>query len=321
MPETHVIFGSGPLGRWTANTLLDMGVTVRMVNRTGRMIEPPAGVELVAGDAYDVARNIEITRDATTIYQCAQPHYHEWAERFPPLQQAILEAAIANRAKLVVGDNLYMYGSISGTLTEDAPIAPNSKKGRVRAAMAQEVMDAHAAGKVQAAIGRASDFFGPYDASFSSYAIQPAIQGKPVNLLGRIDQPHSFTYIADFGRLLATLGTRQEALGQVWFAPTNPPLTQMDFVRLIEAELGKPVKTRVAGKSMVRLIGLFNKEMAELVEMMFEWSEPYVIDSRKTEQAFGLKPTPMQAAIRATLEWCRQPALSIPHPTPALPSP
>jgi nucleoside-diphosphate-sugar epimerase len=277
-----------------------------MVNRSGKVERIPAGVEVISSNAYDAARNIEITRGAAAVYQCAQPHYHEWAEKFPPLQQAILNAAAANGAKLVVGDNLYMYGHFNGVLREDAPLAPNTKKGKVRAVMAQEVMDAHSSGKVRAAIGRASDFFGPDDYALTGYAIIPAVQGKTANLLGRTDQPHSFTYLADFGRLLAALGTREEALGQVWFAPTNAPITQAEFMKLVEAELGRPVKTMVGGPLMMRFLGLFNKEMAETVEMMFEWTNPYVIDSSKATRAFGLQPTPLPQAIRETVQWCRE---------------
>jgi nucleoside-diphosphate-sugar epimerase len=180
--------------------------------------------------------------------------------------------------------------------------------------MAQAVLEAHAVGKVRAAIGRASDFFGPDDDDLTGYVILPAVQGKIANLLGRTDQPHSFTYIADFGRLLAMLGVCDEALGQVWFAPANPPLTQAEFVRLIEVELGRPVSTRIGGPLMMRFLGLFNKEMAETVEMMFEWTNPYVIDSSKVTEAAGLKPTPIKQAIRETVEWCKgsEPAGAIP---------
>jgi nucleoside-diphosphate-sugar epimerase len=304
--ELHVVFGSGPLGKWTARELFRLGKQVRMVNRSGKAERVPQGVELVAGDAYEVTNNIALTRGATAVYQCAQPHYYEWVEKFPALQTAILDAAAVNGARLVVGDNLYMYGHFSGSLREDTPVAPNSKKGRVRAEMAQRVLDAHAAGRLRAAIGRASDFFGPDDRALTAYAILPALQGKAVNLLGRTDLPHTFTYVADFGRLLATLGTRDEALGQVWFAPSNAPLTQGEFVGLIETELGKPVKRMVAGASMLRLLGLFNKDMAESVEMMYLWTNPYVVDTGKAEKAFGLQATALKDAIRETLAWGRE---------------
>jgi nucleoside-diphosphate-sugar epimerase len=123
--------------------------------------------------------------------------------------------------------------------------------------------------------------------------------------MGRDDQPHSFTYIADFGRTLATLGTRDEALGQVWFAPTNAPVTQKELVKLVEAELGHPVKAMVGGPLMMRLLGLFNREINEIVEMMYEWTAPYVIESSKIERAFGLRPTPLPQAIRETVAWLK----------------
>lgn len=307
MNELHVIFGTGPLGKWTARELTRLGRQVRMVNRSGKADHLPEAIEVVASDIYDVEKNIEVTQGAVAIYQCAQPHYYEWTQKFLPLQTAVLQAATVNGSKLIVGDNLYMYGSPHGEiLREDSPVRPNSQKGKVRAQMAQAVMEAHEKGKVRATIGRASDFFGPEDHDLTSYAILPALQNKPVNLLGKINQPHSFTYVADFGKLLATLGTREEALGQVWFAPSNAPLTQAEFLKLIESELGQRVKARVGGPTMLQFLGLFNRELKETVEMIFEWMEPYIIDSSKAQKAFGLQPTPMKEAIKTTLEWCRE---------------
>jgi len=307
MTEYHVVFGTGPLGTWTARELFRLGKQVRVINRTGKADSLPDSVEIVASDAYDTNKNIELTKGAVAIYQCAQPHYHEWVDKFIPLQDAILAAASANNAKLIVGDNLYMYGDPHGqVMREDSPLAPNSKKGQVRMQMAQAVMDAHEKGKVRAAIGRASDFFGPEDTGLTSYAILPALQGKPVNLLGLLDQPHTFTYVPDFGKLLATLGTQNEAIGQVWFAPSNAPITQAEFIGMIEEQLGARVKRRVGSKSILRMVGLFNPEARELAEMLFLWTGPYIVDSSKAERVFGLQPTPMKDAIRATVDWCRE---------------
>ncbi len=304
--ELHVVFGTGPLGRFTAEALLTRGKRVRLVSRSGKMVSPPAGAELAASDAYDLAGNIALTQGAAAVYQCAQPHYYEWAEKFPPLQQAILEAAAANGARLVVGDNLYMYGPFSGSLREDVPVRPHTRKGKVRAAMAQAVLEAHQAGRVRAAIGRASNFFGPYDTALTAYAILPALEGKTANLVGSDRYPHTFTYVKDYGRLLATLGMHEQALGQIWFTPSNPPITPAEFIDLLETELGRPVKYRVNGPLMMRFLGLFNKEIAETVEMLYEWQQPFVVDASKAEKAFGLQATPLRQALQETLAWGRQ---------------
>jgi hypothetical protein len=44
-----------------------------MVNRTGRMEEAPAGVEVIAADLYDPAQVCQVTLGAKVVYQSAQP--------------------------------------------------------------------------------------------------------------------------------------------------------------------------------------------------------------------------------------------------------
>ena len=306
--ELHVIFGTGALGKWTARELIKLGKQVRVISHSGKS-DPrlPGGVEIVQGDAYDTSHNIEVTKGAAAVYQCAQPLYHEWAEKFPPMQKAILDAVSANGAKFIVADNLYMYGDTNGQpIREDLPYQPHTKKGKVRAEMATAVMDAHRAGKVRAAIGRASNFFGPDDRAVTSYAIRPALEGKSINLLGRTDQPHTFSYAADFGKLLATLGTREEALGQVWFTPSPAPVTQIELVKIMEDALGRKVKFMAAGKMMMSMLGLFMPVLRESVEMLYEWDKPFIMDSSKAQKAFGLQPTSLKDAMRATIEWCRE---------------
>lgn len=305
--ELHVIFGTGALAKWTARELVKLGKPVRMVSHSGKAdARIPVEAEIVKGDAYDLNKNIEVTKGATSVYQCAQPPYHEWAEKFPPMQKAILDAVAANGAKFIVGDNLYMYGDTNGQpIHEDMPYQPHTKKGKVRGEMATAVMDAHRAGRIRAAVGRASNFFGPDDMAVTSYAIRPALAGKAVNLLGRTDQPHTFSYIADFGKLLATLGTREDTLGQIWFAPSPAPVTQLELVNILEEALGKKVKYMAAGKMMMSFLGLFIPAMRESVEMLYEWDKPFIMDSSKAEKAFGWKGTPLKDAMQATIEWCR----------------
>jgi ketopantoate reductase len=67
MSELHVVFGTGPLGSYTAYELVNLGKTVRMINRSGEAGQLPSGVEVIASDAYDVTKNIEVTKGATCI--------------------------------------------------------------------------------------------------------------------------------------------------------------------------------------------------------------------------------------------------------------
>lgn len=305
----HVVFGTGPLGRSVVNELVRRGHAVRVVSRSGVMAEAPQGVELIAGDLYNPAVVRELAQGAAVAYQCAQPHYYQWVEKFPPLQAAIIEGLTGSGVKLVIGENTYMYGDTNGrALTEDLPYAAHTRKGQVRAAMAEAALAAHRAGKVAVTMGRGSDFFGPWalGSTHGERVFYPALAGKAASFAGKLDLPHSVTYIEDFGKALVILGERQEALGRAWHVPNDrPQITQRQFAELVFAETGHPVKASGMGKLMMALGGLFIPEARESVEMMYEFEKPFVVDSSQFERAFGVKATPIAEAIKATVAWYR----------------
>ncbi|MGL4651698.1 MAG: NAD(P)H-binding protein, partial [Caldilineaceae bacterium] len=158
----HVVLGTGPVGRATAAALRAEGHRVRMVNRSGRLAEAPEGVELCPADLYKPESVREVTAGAAAVYQAAQPGYTEWAEKFPPLIASILSGLEGSGSRLIMADNLYMYGEVAGPLHENLPNAAKTRKGRVRAAISDTLLDAHRSGRVPVAIARASDFFGPW---------------------------------------------------------------------------------------------------------------------------------------------------------------
>ncbi|HEX9068538.1 MAG TPA: NAD-dependent epimerase/dehydratase family protein [Ktedonobacterales bacterium] len=304
--ELHVIFGTGPLGKWTARELVRRGKHVRMVNRSGTADGLPGGVELVRADAYDAHQATALAAGATAVYQCAQPPYHEWVAKFPQLQASILAGAATAGAKLIVAENLYVYGRPEhGPLTETSPLHAHTRKGKVRLAMTETLAAAWREGKVRGAIARGSDFFGPDDTVSQGLIYTPALRGKSVSILGRLDQPHTLTYAPDFGKTLATLGTRDEALGQVWHVPSNPPVTQGQYLDLVRDAVGKPVKVLRANPPLLWLAGLRNPDARELIEMLYEFDQPFVMDSEKTQRTFGLAPTPLPEAVQATVAWAR----------------
>lgn len=308
----HVIFGTGPLGRAVMRALIEKGAPaaadkICMVNRSGKA-DVPAGVRVVAGDAYDPATTRALCEGATVVYQCAQPAYHEWVSRFPALNASILEGAASAGARFVFGDNLYMYGDVDGPIHEGLPYAATTRKGRTRAAMAEAVMAAHQAGKVMATIGRGADFYGPWvlGSTLGERAILPALQGKRASLMGNIDLPHTYTYIDDFGRALVILGERDEAPGQVWHVPNPPALTQRELMTLFCEEIGQPPKMSGTSRLMMWFGGLFIPEARESVEMMYQFEKPFVVDSSKFTRAFGDIATPHREAVKATVAWYRQ---------------
>jgi nucleoside-diphosphate-sugar epimerase len=307
--EQNVILGTGPLGLAVMDELVVRGRQVTLVNRRGMVAESlPEGVEVVAGDVTnpnDVAR---LCAEMDVVFQCAQPQYNEWPEKFPPIIEGIISGVSRTKARLVVGDNLYMYGPTGGApIHEDLPYAANGRKGRARALLAQKLLDAHAANPIQVTIGRASDFYGPRvrDSAAGELLFAAALDGKTINVLGDPDQPHTYTYIRDFARALVTLSEHPEAFGRAWHVPSAPIVTTRQFVEMVGEAVGRPLKIRPAGKLMVSLLGLFNANLRELKEMMYEFEEPYIVDHSQYQAAFGGEATPHEAAIAETVAWYR----------------
>jgi nucleoside-diphosphate-sugar epimerase len=307
--ELHVIFGTGAVGMSVMDELIRRGRRrVRMVNRSGRA-RVPHGVEVVGGDATDEAFARGASEGASVVYFALNPPYDKWPELFPPLQAGVLEGAARAGAKLVAMENLYMYGLTSGRpLTEDLPHAPNTRKGRVRARMSAELMEAHSSGRVRVAIGRASDYFGPrvLASAAGEQVFGRAVQGKSAQVAGDPNQPHTYTYAPDIGRGLVILGEREEALGQAWHLPSPETLTTRQFVEMIFEEVGKPTRIQAAPKILLRAMGLFNPGIRETIEMLYEFEEPFAVDHSKFEQAFGEPATPLREAIRGTVRWYRE---------------
>jgi nucleoside-diphosphate-sugar epimerase len=307
MTISHVVLGTGAIGRSVAEELVKRGEPVRMVNRSGKMHEAPAGVEVVASDLYDSAKVREVTRGAKVVYQSAQPAYFQWTEKFPLLQESILDGLTGSNTKLVLVENVYMYGKMNGkSLSEDMPYAAQTRKGRVRGEISMTAFDAHKQGRVRVTAARGGNFFGPWgrDSTMGARAFYPLLRGKPAQLIGRTDLPHTHTYVKDFGRALVLLGERDEADGQAWHVPNDQPkMTQRELVRMFAEEARVEPKISSMGKLMMTIGGLFIPEAKETVEMMYEFDEPFVIDSSKFEKTFEMKATPIPESIKETVAW------------------
>jgi nucleoside-diphosphate-sugar epimerase len=306
--EIHVVFGTGPAGSTLAEYLHTHGKQMRCINRRGTALMP--GIKVVAGDVLDAEQVRSLCADATVVYHCANVPYPQQVELIPRFQDNIINGAACANAKLIVLDTLYGYGETHGKpMTEATPYAATTRKGRMRAEVAEKYLAAYQVGTVQVALGRSADFFGPrvLNSALGDRVFPAVLENKPVQLLGNLSLPHSYNYIEDVARGLATLGERTEALGRAWLLPVvEPPTTQREIVQLITEVVGHQIRIQRLPKLAIQGIGLFDANMREFVEMFYQYTEPQIVISREFEQAFGWSATPLDVALRVTLDWYRQ---------------
>lgn len=303
----HVVFGAGGgLGSAVIAELAAQGARVRAINRKGQA-EVPAGVEVVAGDGADPESAKQVCAGAAVVYHCANPPYNTWPQTIAPLMRGIIAGAESAGAPLVYGDNLYMYGDTSGLIHEELATDAQTRKGKIRADIAAELLAAHRAGRVRAVIGRAADFYGPFAYGSGELLFKAALAGKKAKALGDIDKPHTWTYTADAARGLVRLGAEESSWGQVWHLPSAPTITTRELARIVYEEAGHPEAfgVQTAGRVLVTLMGLFDPIMNELKEMMYQWDRPFILSHEKFAKAFGDDSTPHREAVKATLAWFR----------------
>jgi nucleoside-diphosphate-sugar epimerase len=302
--ERPVVLGAGPVGRAVTAALVQRGHRPTVVTRSGTGVD---GSEAVAADVTDPETAGTTLAGATMVFQSAQPAYHRWAEDFPPLQRSVLDGCAAADAPLVAMENLYGYGPVDRPMTEDLPLRPTTRKGRVRAEMWNELAAAHAAGRVRTAAVRASDFIGP-GALLTAYGerfFPRLLAGKKAEVMGDPDALHSVTYVPDIGEAMVRVAEDPSAWGRPWHVPSAPAVTQRELVRLAAEAAGSRPRHTVVRAWMLRLVGLVNQGAGEMVELAYEFTGDFVLDSSAFEAHFGMAPTPLVDAIAETVAWFR----------------
>jgi len=304
----QTILGSGgAIGIELAKALKQYTNEIRLVSRNPKKVNETD--ELFIADLLNPKELEEAIKGSEIVYVTVGfPYsYKIWKEKWSKFIEYLIRICEAESCKLVFFDNVYMYDKDSlNPITENSPINPPSKKGEVRAKIAQMIMDKVKKGELKALIARSADFYGPSIENTSiltETVFKPLSNNKTANWLGSDTFRHSFTYTPDAGKATALLGNNEKAYGQIWHLPTaTNPLTGKEWIETIAEKIGSKPKHRVASKFMVRLIGLFVPVMKESVEMLYQYDRDYVFDSSKFEKEFKFLPTSYEDGINEIIE-------------------
>jgi nucleoside-diphosphate-sugar epimerase len=187
-------------------------------------------------------------------------------------------------------------------MTEETPINPISEKGKVRAEVAQLVLDGISSGKITALIARSSDFFGPNIKNTSiltENVFKLFEKGKKAYWLGSVAYKHSYTYTPEAATATALLGNTEDAYNQVWHLPiADETLTGKEIIECIAKEMEVKPKFRILSKSFLSVMGVFIPIMKEVKEMYYLYESDYIFDSSKFNKRFNYTPITFQEGIK-----------------------
>lgn len=300
MNRQTILGAGGVIATELARQLPAYTDTIRLVSRNPKTVNPTD--ELVQADLTDAQQTDKAVAGSDIVYLVAGLPYKTkvWQENWPKVMQNTIDACERHGAKLVFFDNVYMYGRVSGWMTEETPFNPISRKGEVRAQIARMLLNAMQAGRVTAQIARSADFYGPNIPNSVTEALvfSKLKVGKTANWLVNAQVKHSMTLVADAGRGTAILGNSPDAYGQTWHLPTDHnALTGQEFVEQVAAAYGVKPNYSVLSNWMIWLAGLFNPIVGETREMLYQSDADYLFDSSKFEKEF-FPATPYSEGIK-----------------------
>ena len=309
MGKVALLGAAGAIGTSVAEALHSEGTPYRVVGRSEEHLRRTFGGDPLAEvKAWNLDDGLSVRQALggveTAIYLIGVNYWQ--FELHPVLMRKILEQAqVAGVTRMLLIGTVYPYGRPqSNPVTEGHPRNPHTFKGRMRKEQEDILFAAHEAGKIQACELRLPDFYGPnVDKSFLLGAFVAAKKGARAQLVGPIDRPHQFVFVPDVGSIVSRLLAADGAWGHAWNFGGSGTTTQREVVTKIYEVAGSPLRMMVAGKMTLRVLGLFNPMMREMVEMHYLQTDPVLMnDSRLEKLLGGLKRTSYDQGIRLTLE-------------------
>lgn len=291
----HTILGAGgPIANALTKELIANNETVRLVSRKSVPTNNPS-VNWIKADLLKQEELFNAAKGSTVIYLCAGLVYDAkiWQEQWPIIIQNVISLCKHTGARLIFFDNVYMYGLVSGPMTEQTPYHPISLKGKVRTKVAEQLIAESIAGNINVTIARAADFYGAdsMNSFFDMMVLDKFAKKGSAQWIGNPNTLHSFTYVEDAGKAMYILGQSPDSGNQIWHLPTAPPLKGKELLQMAAQIYGVKPRYSTINKLMLRLVGLFKKVVSGTVEMYYQYENDYHFDSTKFEKTFSFKPT------------------------------
>jgi nucleoside-diphosphate-sugar epimerase len=307
------LFGAaGAAGQSIAAALSAAGRDYRVVGRSRKPLEQAFGhdprAEIVTWNPDDPASIRAAAAGLQTVIYLVGVPYDQFAKHPPLMERTLAGVKAAGVERFILIGTVYPYGRARGNpVGEDHPREPHTFKGQMRLAQEKLVLAAHGQNGLSTLVLRLPDFYGPgVERSLLNGVFDGAATGKRAQMIGPLDVAHEFIYLPDLGPVVETLTRTPEAYGRWWHLGGAGTITQREVARQAYALAGREPKLMVAGKTMLRLVGLFNPLMRELVEMNYLMTEPLVLDDSALTKLIGpIAKTPYEEGIRQAFDAAR----------------
>jgi nucleoside-diphosphate-sugar epimerase len=311
--KTGLFGAAGAIGHSIAAALRTAGRDYRVIGRSRAPLEAAFGqdphAEITLWNPDDPASIAAAAKGLqTAIYLVGVP-YNQFAAHPPLMERTLAGLTAAGVERLILIGTVYPYGRArSNPVTEAHPREPHTFKGQMRLEQENRVLDAHGRNGLSTLVLRLPDFYGPcIERSLLNGVFEGAARGTRAQVIGPIDVPHEFVFVPDVGPVVETLTRTPHAYGRWLHLAGTSTITQREMATQAYALAGREPKLMVAGKPMLRVLGLFNPIIRELVEMNYLMTDPMVLDDSALQTLIGpIHKTPYEEGIRRSFTAARE---------------
>jgi nucleoside-diphosphate-sugar epimerase len=301
MVKAVILGASGPTGIHLAPRLLSLGHDVRVVSRSAEHLEiafADLDVERLAVDLRDPAATAEAVADCDLVFLCvglpmSQIHLH-------PLIARNVATAADRAVRIVHVSSYWSYLPLRGDLlSETHPREGGGLPIRARREAEDILVEAGAA------IVHLPDFYGPHvHVGTLQGSLTEAVERRPMQWLGKRDIPREYLFVPDAMDKVTALMAHEETFGQRWVLSGPGPITFEEITGIVERALGREVRVRALGPTLLRLLSPFHPELRAIRPLLPSYLKPLRFDERKLRALIGEHPvTPYAQAVAQTLEW------------------
>ncbi|MBS4210039.1 SDR family NAD(P)-dependent oxidoreductase [Bacillus sp. FJAT-50079] len=306
MKKALVLGASGGIGYALVRELTARGIEViafsRGEEKLNALFQHEAQVTIFPGDVLVEREVIEAADGVDVIFHAVSFPYQEWNEKHPSCMEIIIKTAKMREAKIAFVDNIYAYGRQSQIeVYEDTKKEPHTKKGKIRLSMENRLKGSG----VPFLIVHMPDLYGPNaENTILHETLKNVVQNKTANYVGHLKIAREFLFTLDGAKALVELALREDAYNQNWNIPSAHPIIGEEIIEILRQETGYKKPIRMVSKTMIRIIGIFQPFMKEMVEMMYLTEDPVILSGKKYEEKIGTIPrTPYKEGIKITLNW------------------
>jgi nucleoside-diphosphate-sugar epimerase len=308
--RTYLVTGAtGSLGSALVRRLA--GEDLRVLVRDGEAFEeafPDLDVGVFEGDlseSEDIDRAID---DADAVFHCAGRPYFHWGDLIGHTRRLIKAAEEEVKVvDVVFPGNVHVYGDVGpGTVTEDQPHEPGTRKGTIRLNIERCLREANARGECRTAVARLPDLYGPGVTSRCQDRIFPnALKGRAVAWPGDLDAEREFVFADDAAEAMVRLSESEVAWGKAWHVPGPRATTAREFIELAFKAAGHDPVIKSTGQGSMKLS--LSREAKEEAELFYLFLRPPLLDGSMWRRAFGQWPArAYEEGLAATVEWWRE---------------